>query len=48
MSNLGSLYAGHDSTNGLIDVAMISSLGSEGEVNDIVKNYGMENKRCIF
>ena len=40
-SIIGSLYAGHDSTNGLIDVAMISSLGSEGEVNDIVKNYGL-------
>lgn len=48
MSNLGSLYAGHDSTNRLIDVAGISSLGSEGKVNDNVKNYDMENKRCIF
>ena len=34
-SIIGSLYAGHDSTNGLIDVAMISSLGSEGDVNDL-------------
>lgn len=40
-SHIGCLYSGHDSTTGFIDVAMFSSLGSEEEVSDIVKSYGM-------
>ncbi len=35
------LYAAHDSITGIIDIAMVSSLGKLGEISDIVKNYGM-------
>lgn len=40
-SVIGKLHAGHNSLTGLIDIAMISSLGKKDEVNPIVKNYGM-------
>ncbi len=40
-SVIGTLYAAHDSITGIIDVAMVSSLGKPGEISDIVKNYGM-------
>lgn len=40
-SLIGSLHSSHDSTTGLIDVVMFSSLGSGEEVSDIVRNYGM-------
>ncbi len=40
-SVIGTLYAAHDSITGIIDVAMVSSLGKPGEIFDIVKNYGM-------
>ena len=38
---IGRLYAGHNSLTGIIDVAMISSLGKKGEINQLVKDYGM-------
>ncbi len=38
---IGCLYSSHNSTGGLIDVAMISSLGTVDEIKPIVKNYGM-------
>lgn len=38
---IGRLYAGHNSITGIIDVAMISSLGKKGEINQLVKDYGM-------
>ncbi len=40
-SVIGTLYAAHDSITGIIDVAMVSSLGKPGEISDVVKNYGM-------
>lgn len=40
-SVIGKLYGGHNSITGIIDIAMISSLRKNGEVSDIVKNYGM-------
>lgn len=40
-SIVGRLHAGHDSLNGIVDVAMVSSLGKRGAIKDIVKNYGM-------
>ncbi len=40
-SVIGTLYAAHDSVTGIIDVAMVSSLGKPGEISDVVKNYGM-------
>jgi len=35
------MYAGHNSSTGIIDVVMISSLGKKGEINQMVKNYGL-------
>lgn len=40
-SVIGTLYAAHDSITGIIDVAMVSSLGKPGDISDAVKNYGM-------
>jgi superfamily II DNA or RNA helicase len=40
-SVIGRLYAGHNSVTGIIDVAMISSLGKKGEINQLVKDYGL-------
>ena len=40
-SAIGTLYAGHNSMTGIIDVAMFSSLGKKDEVNPIVEQYGM-------
>lgn len=40
-SVIGRLYGGHNSITGILDIAMISSLGKKGEINQIVKNYGM-------
>ena len=40
-SVIGTLYAGHDSLGGIIDVAMIASLGSADAVDERVRNYGM-------
>ncbi len=40
-SVIGTLHAAHDSVTGIIDVAMVSSLGKLGEISDVVKNYGM-------
>lgn len=38
---VGKLYAGHDSLTGVIDVAMISSLGKKDEIDERIKQYGM-------
>jgi superfamily II DNA or RNA helicase len=38
---VGRLYAGHNSLTGIVDVAMFTSLGKPGDVNPIVKDYGM-------
>ena len=38
---VGTLYAGHDSLHGIVDIAMISSLGREDAVDERVQNYGM-------
>lgn len=35
------LYGGHNSVTGIIDVVMISSLGKLGEINQLVKDYGL-------
>lgn len=40
-SLIGKMYGGHNSVTGIIDIAMISSLGKPENINDIVKNYGM-------
>ena len=40
-SIIGKMYGGHNSVTGIIDVVMISSLGKPGEINSLVKNYGM-------
>lgn len=40
-SLIGSLHSSHDSTTGLIDVVMFSSLGSGEEISSMVRNYGM-------
>lgn len=40
-SLIGTLRAGHDTTTGIIDIVMVSSLGKNGDINDLVKNYGM-------
>lgn len=40
-SIIGTLKAASDQTTGVIDIAMISSLGKPGAVNELVKNYGM-------
>ena len=38
---IGKLYSNHNSLNGIIDIAIVNSLISKGEVKNIVKNYGM-------
>ncbi len=38
---IGTKYGGHDSTAGILDVAMISSLGKPGEIDELVTKYGM-------
>ncbi len=40
-SVIGTLYAGHDSFGGIIDVAMIASLGSTDSIDERVHDYGM-------
>ena len=40
-SIIGTLYSSHNTLNGLIDIAMIPSLVKNGEVNQLVKDYGM-------
>ena len=40
-SAIGRLSAIHNSITGIIDIAMISSLGKKGEIHELVKNYGM-------
>lgn len=40
-SHIGRLFAAHCSIGGLIDVAMITSMGNGEEISPIVENYGM-------
>ena len=40
-SVIGTLYAGHDSLGGIIDIAMVSSLGSADAIDERVQDYGM-------
>ena len=40
-SVIGRMYAGHNSVTGIIDIVMISSLGKKGEINQLVKDYGL-------
>ncbi len=40
-SIVGTLYAGHDSLHGILDVAMISSLGRKDAVDERLADYGM-------
>ena len=40
-SAIGCLYAGKNSLHGIIDIALIQSCLSEGEVKPFVKDYGM-------
>ena len=40
-SVIGTLYAGHDSLGGIIDVAMIASLGSADAIDKRIHDYGM-------
>ena len=40
-SVIGTLSGGHNSLGGILDVAMINSLGQGDAVNELVKNYGM-------
>lgn len=40
-SVIGRLNSNHNSITGIIDVAMISSLGKKGNISELVKNYGM-------
>ena len=40
-SIVGTLYGGHDSLHGIVDVAMISSLGRDDEVDERLQDYGM-------
>lgn len=40
-SVIGRLNSSHNSITGIIDVVMISSLGKKGNINELVKNYGM-------
>lgn len=40
-SIVGTLKSTQDNTTGVVDIAMISSLGKYGEINELVKNYGM-------
>ena len=38
---IGTLYASHDSLGGLIDIAMVASLGSADAIDDRIRDYGM-------
>lgn len=38
---IGALYAGHDSLGGIIDIAMVASLGSGDAINERIRDYGM-------
>lgn len=38
---VGTLYASHDSLTGIIDIAMITSLGKEDNIDERVKDYGL-------
>ena len=40
-SVIGTLYAGHDSLGGIIDIAMVASLGSGDAINERIHDYGM-------
>ena len=40
-SLIGQIGAGKNNPNGIIDVAVMQSLNNDGEVKEIVKNYGM-------
>lgn len=40
-SLVGTLYAGHDSLGGIIDVAMITSFGKYDNIDERIKDYGM-------
>lgn len=38
---IGTLYAGHDSLGGIVDIAMVASLGSDDAINERIRDYGM-------
>ena len=38
---IGSLYSGHNSLTGIVDVALFSSFGDDEENNNLLENYGM-------
>ena len=40
-SIFGKIYSTHNSLNGIIDIAMITSLGKNDNINQIVKDYGL-------
>ena len=40
-SLIGTFSSQKDSTTGIIDIAMITSLGREDNINELVRNYGM-------
>ena len=40
-NHIGCLYSAHDSIGGLIDVAMISSLGTIDDIKPLIKEYGL-------
>lgn len=40
-SLIGTFSSQKDSTTGIIDIAMITSLGREDKINELVRNYGM-------
>lgn len=40
-SVIGTLYAAHDSITGIIDVAMITSLGTGDEIDERIRSYGL-------
>lgn len=40
-SLIGVFKSTSDTTTNIIDIAMVSSLGKPGEINELVKNYGM-------
>ncbi len=41
ISIIGQLGAGKNTLNGIVDIAVMQSLGRMGEVRDCIKNYGM-------
>ncbi|MBQ3217494.1 MAG: DEAD/DEAH box helicase family protein [Akkermansia sp.] len=40
-SHIGRLFAAHYSVGGLVDVAMVTSLGNADDINPLVREYGM-------